>query len=82
MEFSNSNIKEFFKRKLFLYFRKRKPQKNFFYILKRKLVLYFGKRNPKNILSFTGNGTFLWFRKRKPLRFLMFQEIELSELKN
>ena len=40
----------------FLYFRKRKPRKNFSYFLKRKLFLYFRKREPGK--------KFLYFRKQ------------------
>ena len=47
-------------RESLLYFRKRKPLKNFLYFLKRKLFLYFGKRKPRK--------NSLYFGKRKRLK--------------
>ena len=48
-------------RENFLYFRIRKPQKNFLYFLKRTLFIYFRKRKPRK--------NSLFFRKRNFLKF-------------
>ena len=70
MELSNSNIKKIlifpYIRKLFLYFEKQYPQKNFLYFIKRKLFYISGNGNPEKISYILGNGAFLCFRKRKP----------------
>ena len=50
MELSNYNFEKF------LFFRKRKPRKNFLYFLKRKFFLYFGKRKPRKNFYISGNG--------------------------
>ena len=57
-----------------LYFRKRKPLKNFLYFLKRKLFLYFGKRKPRK--------NSLYFRKRKRLKTPYFSGSNFPFLKN
>ena len=54
--------------KSFLYFRKRKPRKNFLYFVNRKLFLYIGKEKPKKILYISGNKNFLYFTKQKLLK--------------
>ena len=47
--FSYSNFKKFhiFSKKMFLYFRKRRPRKNFLYFLKSNFFLNFGKQKPR-----------------------------------
>ena len=68
MELSSANIENFgyfLKRKLFLYFRKWKPQKNSLYFLKRNMFFIF-------IYS-------LYFRKTETMnKFFIFQETEFS----
>ena len=66
--FSPKKISFIFSKKLFLYFRKWKPWKNFLYFLKRKLFLYFMKQKPlqKKFLIFQETETlknFLYIRR-------------------
>ena len=79
MELSSSNIKNvlyFLKRKLFLYFRKRKPPKKLFIFQEVELSYISGNRNPKKLFIFqkitlqaqkikkTTLKNFLYFRKQ------------------
>ena len=68
MELSNSNIKKFLifwemepfspPRENFLYFRERKPRKNFLYFLKIRCSSISGNRKPEKTFYISGNGTF------------------------
>ena len=93
--FSPKKISFIFSKKLFLYFRKWKPWKNFLYFLKRKLFLYFMKQKPlqKKFLIFQETETlknFLYIsrefirskkkKKKKLGKCLKFPEIALSFL--
>ena len=50
------NSLHFLKRKLFLYFTKQKPLKNFRIFLKESFSYISGNGNPEKILYITGNG--------------------------